>query len=139
MRWHTYVTRMRVGCNCAGSCDVAKKSKNGVSAFWIESMMANSMEVVSRLSDFRSCSYSALQHLAIFCNICNILKNFGAGVPRPAESIPDDSGAPFPIVLSVAASVICAIEVLFQCLQRASPGLAQNKNLDEAGHSSVNI
>ena len=102
-------------------------------------MMANSMELVSRLSDFRSCSYSALQHLATSCNICNILEILHSGISRPAESIPVESRAPFLVVFAVAASGICAIEVLFQCLQRASPGLAQNKNLDEAGHSSVNI
>ena len=93
------VTRMRVLVAIARAlATLQKKSKNGVSAFWIELMMAKSMEVVSRLSDFRSCSYAALQHLATSCNICNILENLQSGVFRPAESIPDESRAPFLVV-----------------------------------------
>ena len=96
---HCSVTRMRVWLQLHGFLQrCKKKSKNGVSAFWIELMMANSMEVVSRLSDFRSCSYAALQHLATSCNICNILENLQSGVFRPAESIPDESRAPFLVV-----------------------------------------
>ena len=131
------VTRMRVGLQLHGILRRCKKNRE------------MGLRRLDRIDDgeFNGAGLDAhrfpvlqLFSIATSCNTCNILEILHSGFPRPAESIPDESRAPFLVVFAVVvASGICAIEVLFQCLQRVSPGLAQNKNLDEAGHSSVNI